>query len=52
MKKQKQQKVDESIIPTIYKDLSEKEYKAHLKELGIDTDTIKVLWEKIERGRK
>ena len=50
MKKPKQK--IESIIPTIYKDLSEKEYKAHLKELGIDNDTIKVLWEKIERGRK
>jgi len=44
--------VDLDIKPTEFKELSEKDYKAHLKELGIDNDTIKAIWEKIERGRK
>jgi len=30
-----------------HKQLSEKEYKAHLKELGIDDETISKIWNKI-----
>jgi len=52
MKTQKQKVDDVEIKHTEYKTLNEKEYKAHLKEVGIDNDTIKSIWERIERGRK
>ncbi len=38
--------------PTESKQLKEKEYKEHLREMGIDNEKINEIWERIKRGRK